>query len=65
MSTNFGPCPECDAELHVTIGDGGGPIAIGHTSPPCARFIRTEAEDFLTWVLDVREAARRGVAGDA
>jgi hypothetical protein len=55
----FGPCPDCGRPLSVACKPDGSPKAVLHVAPTCDRFESLEADAFLTWVLDVREAERR------
>jgi len=63
-AVDFGVCPECAGKLSAQLEADGSPSAALHTLPTCARFDRMEAGEFLRWVMDVRDAARR-TAGEA
>lgn len=59
QAQNFGPCPECGLPLSVAVGAEGDPTELLHVLPMCPPFLEKEAEGFLMWVLDIRDAERR------
>lgn len=56
---DFGPCPECGSVVTVHVDVKGIPVGVIHGLPMCGPYAEKEAGAFLTWVLDVRDAARR------
>ncbi len=62
---NLGDCPGCGLLLGVERGPGGEVNGVLHTMPMCERFESMEAGAFLVWLMDVRDAERRGGGGDA